>query len=81
MLYILPMVVLQVKTYLCYETINKTILSFLDAYLTRCVYLWIVQKTELFCSHLMESKQSSVEDDSALDVELDAKSLSLVQES
>lgn len=30
MLYILPMVVLQVEAYLYYKTINKTILSFLD---------------------------------------------------
>lgn len=39
MLYILPTVVLQVKAYLYYETINKTILSFLDVPLTHCVSL------------------------------------------
>lgn len=32
MLYILPMVVFQVKAYLSYETVNKTILSFLDVF-------------------------------------------------
>lgn len=39
MLYILPMVVLQVKAYLYYETINKTILSFLDVLVTLCVII------------------------------------------
>ena len=38
MLYILPTVVLQVKAYLYYETINKTILSFLDVFVCRCVF-------------------------------------------
>lgn len=39
MLYILPMVVLQVKAYLYYETINKTILFFLDVFLTQHVLI------------------------------------------
>lgn len=38
MLYILPIVVLQVKAYLYYETINKTILSFLDVFVTQHVF-------------------------------------------
>lgn len=42
MLYILPTVVLQVKAYLYYETINKTILSFLDVTLARCVFINIL---------------------------------------
>ena len=37
MLYILPTVVLQVKAYLYYETINKTILSFWDVSVTQNV--------------------------------------------
>lgn len=36
MLYILPTVVLQVEAYLYYETINKTILSFLDVIVAHC---------------------------------------------
>lgn len=36
MLYILPTGVLQVKAYLYYSTVNKNILSFLDALLTKC---------------------------------------------
>lgn len=38
MLYILPTVVLQVEAYLYYETINKTILSFLDIIVAHCVF-------------------------------------------
>ena len=38
MLYILPTVVLQVKAYLYYETINKTILSFWDVFVTQHVF-------------------------------------------
>lgn len=38
MLYILPTVVLQVEAYLYYETINKTILSFWDVFVTRHVF-------------------------------------------
>ena len=36
MLYILPRIVLQVEAYLYYETINKTILSFWDVFVTQC---------------------------------------------
>lgn len=51
MLYILPTVVLQVKAYLYYETINKTILSFLDVTLARCVLLisWAAALAVYFC--------------------------------
>lgn len=38
MLYILPTVVLQVEAYLYYETINKTILSFWDVFVTQHVF-------------------------------------------
>ena len=38
MLYILPTVVLQVKAYLYYETINKTILSFCDVFVIQWVF-------------------------------------------
>lgn len=38
MLYILPTVVLQVKAYLYYETINKTILSFWDVFVIAFVH-------------------------------------------
>lgn len=44
MLYILPMVVLQVKAYLYYEIINKTILSFLDVFMAQCVITKCMQK-------------------------------------
>lgn len=38
MLYILPTVVLQVKAYLYYETINKTILSFWNVFVPQHVF-------------------------------------------
>lgn len=38
MLYILSTVVLQVKAYVYYETINKTILSFWDVFVTQVVF-------------------------------------------
>lgn len=60
MLYILPTVVLQVKAYLYYETINKTILSFLDVTLARCVLLicWAAALAICFvCFCLVASSQ------------------------
>lgn len=41
MLYILPTVVLQVKAYLCYETMNKTILSFFSVIVIITIIIFI----------------------------------------
>lgn len=61
MLYILPTVVLQVKAYLYYETINKTILSFLDVTLARCVFINILGSSPglfvLVCFCMVASSQ------------------------